>query len=326
MPDPILNITIPVFNRYYLTQKTIIALNKVNKKIPFVITVVDNGSDHDLREKLKEFKKNGLIDNLFLLDKNMGVACACNVGWQAVDAPFYMKLDNDMVAKTTDCIEKLFQLWSYGKPLSTLGPAIFDSWMTKNPGAIHTPHGDLGICSENLPGGAIIIPKSVSDRIGYWNEEYGLYGGEDGDYGLRMLAVNLPQYYFKMNDFFEHKGMWENEEYEGTDLNKKYEYNKLFKEKNGDIGLYTINACLYSLCIRNYKILPRHKITKIVDYHVTLEEKEEYKKIFSALKKSQRIITENYKKKKNLSLLLDSSATFLRNIWSRIEKNTNNDI
>ena len=32
----------------------------------------------------------------------MGISCACNIGWRAVDAPYYMKLDNDMAALTPD--------------------------------------------------------------------------------------------------------------------------------------------------------------------------------------------------------------------------------
>ncbi|MCR4667087.1 MAG: glycosyltransferase [Desulfovibrio sp.] len=324
MSEPILNITIPVFNRYDLTQYTLIAVHKLNNKIPFVVTVVDNGSDYCLQNKLKEFKKIGLIDNLFLLEKNMGVSCACNIGWKAVDTPFYMKLDNDMVAKTSDCIERLFQLWSYGKPLSTLGPAIFHDWMTKTPGSIHTPYGDLGICKVNLPGGAILIPKTVSDIIGYWNEEYGIYGGEDGDYGLRMVAAGLPQYYYEMNDFFEHKGEWGNEEYEGTNLNKKREHDRLFNEENGDIGLYRVNSYLYKLYIRDFKILPRFKITNVSDFHVTLEENDEYKKIITALRRSQRIITDIYKEKKEIGVLTSSTLHHLKRIWSAAQQPVEN--
>ena len=92
MSSPLVNITIPVFNRFQLTQKTILALHKSTREIPFVVTVVDNGSDAALRNRLVEFKEGGLIDNLFLLPRNMGISCACNIGWRAVDAPFYMSV------------------------------------------------------------------------------------------------------------------------------------------------------------------------------------------------------------------------------------------
>ena len=88
MNPPVLNITIPVLNRFHLTQKTILALRKTVTSIPFTVTVVDNGSETALRERLVELRTHGLIDNLFLLPCNMGISCACNIGWKAVDSPF----------------------------------------------------------------------------------------------------------------------------------------------------------------------------------------------------------------------------------------------
>ena len=84
----ILNITIPVYNRYKLTVETILSLRKVKNTIPFVITVVDNGSEAPLRNKLIELKEANIIDNLFILERNMGISCACNIGWKLVDANF----------------------------------------------------------------------------------------------------------------------------------------------------------------------------------------------------------------------------------------------
>ena len=188
MSSPLINITIPVFNRFHLTQKTIIALHKTAKNIPFVITVVDNGSEQCLRNRLIEFKESGLIDNLFLLPRNMGISCACNIGWRAVDAPYYIKLDNDMAACSPFWLKDLFQLWSHGKPMSTLGPTFTRSDLTKNPGTIVSGDGILGICTSNLMGSAIVIPKTVSDILGYWSEDYGLYGADDGERGAYGLC------------------------------------------------------------------------------------------------------------------------------------------
>jgi GT2 family glycosyltransferase len=191
---PVVNITIPVFNRLHTTQKTILALRKCSREIPFAITVVDNGSEPELVERLVTFRKDGIIDNLFLIPRNMGISCAANVGWQMVDAPFYMKLDNDTVMKKRDWLPKLFRMWQHGLPLSTLGGAYDLPMLLKNPGIIETPDGPLGICDSNLPGQAVIIPKAVSDILGMWNEDYGLYGAEDGDYGMRMRCAGFPQY------------------------------------------------------------------------------------------------------------------------------------
>ena len=193
MSGPILNITIPVFNRYHLTQKTLLALRKTAPGIPFVVTVVDNGSAPDLRERLVNLRSDGLIDNLFLLPRNMGISCACNIGWRAVDAPYYMKLDNDMVATTPRWLDHVFRLWAHGEPLSIIGPIFEQEKLTGHPGTLHTPEGILGICQGNVPGGATIIPKSVSDIIGYWSEDYGLYGADDGAHRACRLCPSVGQ-------------------------------------------------------------------------------------------------------------------------------------
>ena len=63
MANPVVNITIPVFNRYHLTQKTLLALRKTAPGISFTVTVVDNGSEQALRDRLVELHKDGIIDN-----------------------------------------------------------------------------------------------------------------------------------------------------------------------------------------------------------------------------------------------------------------------
>ena len=98
---PVCNVTIPVFNRPGATRETLLALRRTSQEVPFDITVVDNGSDPALVDTLLEFRERGVIDHLFLLPRNMGVACAANVGWELVPAPIYMKLDNDTAMRRT---------------------------------------------------------------------------------------------------------------------------------------------------------------------------------------------------------------------------------
>ena len=54
---PIVNVTMPVFNRYEVTQAAILALRKTAQEIPFCLTVVDNGSDAPLVRRLIDFKE-----------------------------------------------------------------------------------------------------------------------------------------------------------------------------------------------------------------------------------------------------------------------------
>ncbi len=290
MSNYTLNITMPVFNRLQTTLRTLLALRNQSRRnkspqISFCITVVDNGSEAELRSHLVEFKKQGIIDNLFLLPNNYGISCAANIGWKMVDAPYYMKLDNDMLCMRPDWADTLFSQWKYGEPYSTLGGAPTMETLTREPGTIETPLGPLGICPTNLCGQAIIIPKTVSDMLGYWSEDYDLYGAEDGDYGLRMRAIGFPQYYYLRPDFFEDLGMSDiYEVYSTRNIDRKTMCEHLYHDERGLPGLYRINAYLYSMCLRNWNVPLRYEVVAVSeDYHVTLKEREEYEPVRNAL-------------------------------------------
>lgn len=274
-----LNITMPVFNRLQTTQRTLLALHKFTRGYSVAITVVDNGSERELVKQLVEFRKAGLIDNLFLLPENMGISCAANIGWDAVDAPYYMKFDNDMLMTGPEVLGRLFRLWSYGEPVSTLGP----SWNPRDlagEDAIRSPEGTLGICRTNLGGACLVVPKAVSDGLGQWSEDYGLYGAEDGDYGLRMNCAAYPQYYFDARKLVVNLGGGDHQEtYIQHGLDKQKERKILFYRKGQGIGLFQLNNYLYANCIRNWKVPRRYQLTEVnPDYTVRVEERPEYRR------------------------------------------------
>lgn len=95
MPKNYINITIPTYNRGELILKVLPFLKK-NTTIPHKIVVVDNGSNKTV-DMLKSFHTEGIIDNLYLLEKNYGISCAVNIGWKIIPASLYMKLDSDML-------------------------------------------------------------------------------------------------------------------------------------------------------------------------------------------------------------------------------------
>lgn len=296
MPDPImLNITMPVFNRFELTQLSLLALRKCSRKIPFAITVVDNGSDESLVRRLIEFKEMGIIDKLFLLEKNMGIPCAANIGWEMTDAPYYMKIDNDIIIKDKDFFAKVFHLWSHGDPFSTLGRAPQESFL-HNPGAIHTTRGVLGVCVNTLVGSAIFVPKQVSDILGRWSEDYGWFG-EDADYGLRMHFMGFKQYYYSSDSLLVDLGDDLEATYTAKNIDKLAQKRLAVEDEAGGYGLFIINQSLYNLCIRTWKPVRRYTIADISSaYKVRLEENPEfshYKELLDlcAVKINERVRT-----------------------------------
>ena len=292
MSEVVINFTMPVFNRLAATQKALVALFASDRSIPFSITVVDNGSEPELVSKLRKLHEDKIIDKLFLLPKNMGIACACNIGWEMTPAAYYCKIDNDTAPVRKDWIPSLFRLWRYGRPLSTLGYAAAKEQLLQNPGAIHTEEGILGICTLNLAGTGIFIPKAVSDILGYWNEEYGLYGAEDGDYGLRMQCAGFPQYYYYAPDYIRYDlDATDEAQYTARGVNKRKERTLLFYDKRKNLGPFKINQYLYHTCVRSWKVKRRYYIKDIDEkYRVAIAEREDYKDTRIALWRCKKLI------------------------------------
>ena len=316
MPEkPVVNITMPVFNRYHITQKAILALRRTSQLIPFTLTVVDNGSDPELVKKLVAFREDGIIDYLYLLPENMGISCAANIGWQMMDAPFYMKLDNDTAIKEPDWLSKLFKLWRHGEAISNLGGAYDEKMLLAASDAMHTPDGILGRCVTSLPGQAILIPKAVSDILGMWNEDYGLYGAEDGDYGARMNCIGFPQYYYLGPEIFDDLGQSDiDETYTTRNVDKRGEHRKLFITEDGGMGLFRINYMFYEFCIRSWKVPLRYKIVDIYDkYYVRVETREEYVPVMKALQECKRLTDKLYREgfEKYTSEMIENFKTIM---------------
>ena len=300
---PVINITIPVFNRLEKTQLTLLALRKTSQRIPFSVTVVNNGSDAELSERLVQFKNDGLIDHLYVLKKNMGIACAANIGWQMQEAPYYMKLDNDVVFTDKNWSSKIFALWRHGDPLSNIGGADNYAVLSRYEEPLQTEDGPLGTCHTNLRGHAIIIPKTISDVLGKWSEDYGLYGAEDGDYGLRMNVAGFKQYYYNAEPLLSDLGIGDDAEYSSRNVHKAEQHRELFLQKDGQLGLFRVNAILYQVCARDWKVPLRYKIEDIAkDHTVTLSQYPAYTAFRKNLDTVQDMMTRLFKRGKKDSL------------------------
>ena len=92
MAECIANVTVTSFNRLQSTVACINALKKT--RCPgWHLTVVDNNSVDGSVAYLQGLYNDGVIDSLLLCKRNVGVAVAANLGWAAVPALYYVKLD-----------------------------------------------------------------------------------------------------------------------------------------------------------------------------------------------------------------------------------------
>jgi len=192
-------ITMVTFNRWSLTQQSLVSIFE-NTFLPHTLTLVDNGSWDDTRERIKELRRAGKIDRLVLLPENRGIAVGKNFGLKASEgqAAWYCCIDNDI---------KVESYWlSYLCYVSTLpGLGIIGSnveGFSRPGGARH--HKAIywktvgGVVLDRCPnpGGLYVVSAATLTKIGYFVERT-LYGMEDSEWFMRQKHYGLRSAYVR---------------------------------------------------------------------------------------------------------------------------------
>ncbi|MDR4494361.1 MAG: glycosyltransferase [Nitrospirales bacterium] len=187
------NIGMVTYNRLDFTKSAIASLLKYTC-YPHKLTIVDNGSSDGTQEYLKGLQKEGIITHLILLENNIGIAKASNLAWsQEPNAEYYLKLDNDIVIQKpnwlSNMVEVIDRIPELGAVAYNFEPVSYPVKEIRGM-AIRLKKGTLG-------GACILIPKRTHEALGFWCEDYGFYGEEDADYGLRIMIQGLHNAYMK---------------------------------------------------------------------------------------------------------------------------------
>lgn len=189
------NICMVTFNRLEFTKKAVESLVRYTR-YPHVITIVDNNSQDGSKEYLQELKRKGIIKNLVLLEDNIGVAKASNIAWsREPEAEYYLKLDNDIIIQKTDWLSPMVEAIDNIPKLGAIG---YNFESVSYP--LETIQGGYRLRvkrNANIGGACYLIPKRVERILGYWCEDYGLYGEEDGDYSYRIRLAGLFNAYME---------------------------------------------------------------------------------------------------------------------------------
>jgi glycosyltransferase involved in cell wall biosynthesis len=274
---PLTNITVPVFNRRDETLATLAAL-RAKTKSPFILTVVDNGSEADLRADLLRLHEEKVIDRLFLLDGNYGVSCACNHGWRSVDAPFFMKVDNDIRPIADDWLESIYSTWGKYRYNSITGPV----WNCASPhNRIDTPHGTMWSMPVSMSGEGFIVGRKIHELVGFFSEDYGLYGEEDADYCLRCHHAGVRKFSYEASGLLERMDA-DGKKYAEYGRWKVATHNRNVGSKQGE-GIFPLNLFLYEQGLRALNVPLKYEVKSMRGPYVELRERGAYGKFFDAL-------------------------------------------
>lgn len=189
------------YNRLELTKQTLDCLF-ANTDYPFNLIVVDNASSDGTADFIYSYcgDKIGTSEHFkgFKVqrnEQNLGIAVGRNQALQMAEDEWLATIDNDVwLPKSwlTECISILSQNSKYGMigvnmesksyPLIKVGNL---EWQNKHQG--------------NLGTACAVFNRSLHKLVGYFNTEYGLYGEEDADFGMRVRVVGFRMGYIKEN-------------------------------------------------------------------------------------------------------------------------------
>lgn len=187
MDERAVNITIATYNRLECTRRCLASVRELAGH-PHRIVVVDNSSADGTREFLRAELDAGRIHRLALLDSNMGVSPAYNLGWELYPAPYFMKVDNDVQFLREGWLAALVAMADRHAEAGMLGFGCAASSLR------YAPETELLLHHQGHVGGCALFRADVLARLGWWCEDYGRYGEEDSDMGLRARlagCVNL---------------------------------------------------------------------------------------------------------------------------------------
>ncbi len=242
-----INITMVTHNRAACTTRSILALHR-SAGMDFDLVVVDNASTDETREVLGDLREKSFITHVAHFRRNMGAACAANYGWALADADFYVRMDNDIVVRRRNWLRDFTDMLRTYPEIAVLSFPVFGR---KEDYETMRLSGDDALLHKpgSHPGGLFMIPRREFEAFGFWNEDYGAYGPEDGDYSLRVDLSGKIRAYFPDFAWGEHIG-------HGDQGMADYGRTKRRRQEQltGPLGTFMVNELLYQVGLRSLRV------------------------------------------------------------------------
>ncbi|NBU91686.1 MAG: glycosyltransferase [Flavobacteriia bacterium] len=194
------SITILSFNRRLYLEKTLEALlDSLTDRHEVEIILVDNGSEDDSPQLIREWLQQGIIDNALLFGTNQGISKGFNSGFALShpQAKFLIKLDCDIVIHHRGWLEEMEQIFEDHHQIGLL--MLFQENHPTMKDCARTQLGQRTFISLNeiIVGSACFtIPRKTIDAIGYFFEDHDyLLFYDDIDYYIRLEMIGKEAYY-----------------------------------------------------------------------------------------------------------------------------------
>lgn len=183
----------PVWNQYTFTKDCIDSILK-NTPISYRLIIIDNASDNATRQYLEELKQIGNPPVLMERnEKNLGFVKAVNKGIAISDAPYICILNNDTLV-TKDWLEIMIDIMDAQGDIGIVNPS------SNTLGQRPLEGEPLELYAKELKsqsaefvelgaavGFCMLVKRMVIEKIGLFDEIYGMGNFEDTDFSRRTI-------------------------------------------------------------------------------------------------------------------------------------------
>lgn len=233
------SIMMVTYNRLELTKQTLDCLFKTTD-YPFHLILIDNNSQDGTVDYLNQFlserlKEGGHFKGFKIQanEKNVGIAVARNQALLLAEPNdiWLSTLDNDVLVpngwlkEAIDIITKNPKFGMIGVNMENVKYQLIKS---NDKEFQMKPQGNLGTACT-------VFNRSFHKMLGFFNTEYGLYGEEDADMGMRARVVGYQLGYIKESG--KHLGEGEH------DVGEYREFKTVAHQKN--LAKFNENCRLY---------------------------------------------------------------------------------
>ena len=241
MKDEVVTLMMVTYNRIDLTKQTLKALFE-NTKTNFNLVIIDNASSDGTIDYLKDLEENldeSCLDKLVVVynDENKGIAVGRNqalVEADKLETTWYSTIDNDVILPV-EWLGKCIATLRDNKALGMVGVNFEKEEFPVVDASGHLiqlkPRGNLGTACT-------VFNKKLHQALGFFSTEYGLYGEEDADMGMRARVMGFKLAYLAENGI--HLGEGENDQGEYREFKTACHKNNL-KKFNNNVAKYHNN-------------------------------------------------------------------------------------
>lgn len=190
------DIVIPAWNNLEITRDCVESVFR-HTDYPFRIIIVDNASEKEAAEYFMGLRKTDPSKVLVLRnDKNLGFVKAVNQGMRYSDAEYVCVLNNDTLA-TDGWLDEMIDLVEANPEIGLINPSSNSS--CQFPGKMDIDayartlsvykgtYQELYVCRAF----AMVATRSLINKIGYLDDDYGMGYYDDTDYSKRAQAAGF---------------------------------------------------------------------------------------------------------------------------------------